>query len=89
MSALTLIMLSVCAAVSTVNVGTAECGSIKLMNAVNNGPVVSKNDQVRDNFHAYKTVSLSPELTMPLSRALMGESILWTYLQSSLISPRM
>lgn len=54
MSALTLIMLSVCAAVSTVNVGTAECGSIKLMNAVNNGPVVSKNDQVRDNFQAYK-----------------------------------
>ena len=54
MSALTLIMLSVCAAVSTVNVGTAECGSIKLMNSVNNGPVVSKSDQVRDNFQAYK-----------------------------------
>ena len=36
-----------------------KTGDIKIMNAVNNGPVVSKStDQVRDNFQAYKDCGL-------------------------------
>lgn len=59
MSVLSLILISLCSIVpAEVNVGTEVDGRIKLMNAVNNGPVVSKSDQVRDNFKSYMDCSI-------------------------------
>lgn len=53
---LTAVCMSGFAAV-TVRTGS-QLGRIKIMNAVNNGPILTKGDQVRDNFAAFKDLNI-------------------------------
>lgn len=50
-------LCTVCMADVTVK-PNSEKGGIKLMNAVNNGPVLTKGDQVRDNYQAFKDLQI-------------------------------
>lgn len=51
------IVSTICYADVTVNVAVCK-GEIKLMNAVNNGPLFTKDTQVNDNFEAFKDLNI-------------------------------